>query len=404
MATASGISKQVIIKKETTWGVAAGTGSGLYLRRVTSDLSLGKDVYESGEIVSHAQVGDMRHGVRRVTGTLNGELSPGAYNLFMQSALRKDFVAGVNSTVLTNVTAAAGPPGTFTRAAGSFLTDGFKIGDIIRWTGWTTTGTANNTRNYRITALSATVMTTSGLLDEVVAAKASGDSVTATVTGKKTHIPVTALTTDSYTIEHNFPDIVQSEQFLGCRVGSMNLALPATGMATVGFGLVGKDIVTSTGAYFVTPTAVSTGGIFAAVNGLLRIGGVDVAVVTGLDLSLDLGLTSEPVVGANTVAAITHARSRVSGSFTAFFEDAVLRDIFINETESSLIVMLKATSAIDSPFLGITMSRIKFAGASKDDGEKGIVGTYPFTALLNTAGGSGIANENTTISIQDSSI
>jgi hypothetical protein len=404
MAIASGLQKQLIVKKESGWGTAAGATGGLYLRRLTSDIGLKKDTYESAEIVTHAQVLDFRHGIRRILGAISGELSPGSYNLLMQSALRKDFVAGATTGALINVTAAAGPPGTFTRAAGSYLTDGFKVGDMVRWTGWTTGGVNNNSRNYRITALTALIMTTTGTGDEVVAAKAAGDSVTGVVVGKKSFIPASGHTNDSYTIEHNFPDIVQSEQFLGCRIGGMQLKLPATGLATVTFPVTGKDIVTSTAAYFTTPTAAGTQGIAAAVNGSLRANGVDIATLTGLDLNLDLGLFSDAVVGANTVPGISPGRSRVSGQFTALFEDASLRDYFINETEIGLTVVLELSSAIGADFLAINLPRIKLGGADKDDGEKNLVQTLPFVALYNSAGGAGISSEQTTMSVQDSTI
>lgn len=64
------------------------------------------------------------------------------------------------------VTVAAGA-GTFTRSAGDFLADGFSVGNLVTWTGFTNAG--NNVVGRRITALSATVMTfsdTSGLVNE----------------------------------------------------------------------------------------------------------------------------------------------------------------------------------------------------------------------------------------------
>jgi hypothetical protein len=48
------------------------------------------------------------------------------------------------------------------------------------------------------------------------------------------------------------------------------------------------------------------------------------------------------------------------------------------------------------------LPRIKLGGASKNDGESGIVQTIPFTALFNSAGGSGTTTEQTTIVVQDS--
>src|SRR5690606_14718948 len=226
---------------------------------------------QSAEKVSHSQVQDFRHGTRRVPGTLNGELSPGTYLDLIAAILRKDFAAGVAphaSSAIDDVTAAAGPPGTFTRASGSFVTDGFKVGDVVRCTGWTTTGTANNDKNYRITALTATIMTVA----EAVVAKTAGDNIKIAVVGGKSLIPLTSHTSDYFTFEKWFSDISQSERFIDVRPSSMTLNLPATGMATVSFGLVGIDMETGVSQYFTTPTAATSTGLTAAVNGYVRVG------------------------------------------------------------------------------------------------------------------------------------
>lgn len=410
MAIASGTAVVVGYKKETTAGTLAGASGAQLLPRVTLALDLNKDTYASDTKTTTYQVSDFRHGVRRVGGSLDGNLAPGVFKLAMQSVLRKDFVAGATTGAIITVTAAAATPGTFTRSSGSFLTDGFKKGDVVQWTGWATTGTANNSRNYRITALTATVMTvgtaTTGAVGaaEAVTAKAAGDSVTCTVVGKKSYVPVTSQTSDSYTIEKWFADISQSEQYTGCRFASMKVSLPATGLAKVSFGIVGKDLTTGTAVYFTSPTAVMSSTETAAVNGTLRVAGVDVATVTSLEFTIDHGISGEPVVGANTIPQLFYGLARVTGQFTALFEDATMRDLFINETESSISAVLTTNSTITAGVLAFNMSRIKVGGAAKSDVDLGVVQTFPFTALLDTAGGTGIATENTVLSIQDSSI
>src|SRR5579864_848047 len=181
--SASGINVQLGIKKESVWDTPAGASGAQLLRRTTMIIDLAKAAYRATEKVSTAQTSDMRHGVKSVPGTLSGELAPGSFNLPFQSVIRQDFQSGATTGPIITVAAVAGPPGTFTRSAGSFITDGFKVGDVVRWTGWATTGATNNNRNYRITALSATVMTVTGLLNEIVGAKIAGDTVTCTVVG-----------------------------------------------------------------------------------------------------------------------------------------------------------------------------------------------------------------------------
>ena len=79
MTIAAGVAKSLRYKVEATWGLAPGTSAGQLLRRVTSDLNLTKETYQSAEIRSDYQVADFRHGVRSVAGTINGELSPGTW-------------------------------------------------------------------------------------------------------------------------------------------------------------------------------------------------------------------------------------------------------------------------------------------------------------------------------------
>jgi hypothetical protein len=181
MAIAQGVSKQLIYKKEASWGVAPGATGGQQLRRVTSNIDLAKETYSSEEIRTDAQDAEFRHGVRSVTGSINGELSVGTYNDFYAAILRQAFQTAATTGALIVVTAAAAGP-QYVRSSGSFLTDGFKVGDVIRWTGWAT-ATENNARNFLITALTATDMTGINLDGTAVGAEAAGASVTGTVQG-----------------------------------------------------------------------------------------------------------------------------------------------------------------------------------------------------------------------------
>lgn len=398
MALATGVAKQLRYKKEVTWGVAPTAGGAQLLRRVTSDLNLVKDTYESNEIRSDYQVADYRHGLRRIDGSINGEMSAQTYADFFAAALRRAPTAG--ATTGAQITISATAPSTIARSGGSFLTDGFKIGDVVRASGFTTTGAPNNARNYTITALTATSMTVEG----VVATKAAGDSVTISVTGKKTFAPTSAHTDDSFSIEHWFSDIAESEVFTGCKVASIDVDLPATGMSTIAVRFLGKDTFTAVSQYFTTPTVETGTGVMTAVGGQVMVNNAKIATMTGMRFTIDSGLQPSNVIGSNSQAAVFPGRIRVSGEFSSYFEDGTVRDYFINESEISLAVQLFDSTAINSGFVAFTFPRVKVGGSSKNDGETGIIQTLPFTALLDTAGGSGIADEKTTMSYQDSQI
>lgn len=399
MTIAKGIYKQLRFKKESTLNTAPGDTGAQLLRRVTSDLSLNKNTYESQEKRSDQQVSDFRHGTRSVGGNINGELSLGTYQAFMQAVLRRDFTTGATTGAVTTIDASTSP-NRLTRASGSYITDGFKVGDVVRVTGFTAPADVNNGKNLRITALTATVMTVS----EALTAKTAGDTVTVSVTGKKTWVPLTAHTDDSFWIEHWHDDINQSEQFGGCKPASMSISMPATGMATIDFTMMGVDMTTDTSEYYTSPTAETTTAIMAAVNGTLRLDGADIALITSMEVTIDGGLTTTEVVGSNKTPDVFQGRVNCSGQFTALFESGTIRDEFLNEGEVSLNVKLDADSTGSGGFLVINMGRLKINSATGDDPETQIVKTYQFKPLLDTNGGPSTAYEKTTISIQDSSL
>jgi hypothetical protein len=400
MALATGVAKQVRYKKESAWGVLPGTSGGQLLRRTTSTLNLNKDTYQSQEIRSDYQIADFRHGLRRVGGAINGELSCATYQDFFAQALRRLWTAGATTGAITTVTASVSAPH-FVRSTGSFLTDGFKIGDIVRWTGWTTGGTANNAKNFTISALTATQMT----VLEAVAAKAAGDSVTCTVTGKKTFAPTTGHTDESFTIEQWFSDITQSEQFTGCKVNSLNIDLPSTGIATITLDFLGKDMVDGGAvAYFTSPAAETTTGVLAAVNGRLMVDGASIAIVTAASFSIAGNYAPADVIGSNFPSGVFPGRVNVTGEFSAWFENTTLRNAFLNETNQSLFMYLTEGSAANANVLSFGFPNIKTGSAEKDDTEQGITQRFSFQSLLEGAGGTGTAEEKTSIIMQDTSI
>ena len=79
MPQASGIFKQVAIKRELVYGTAPAASGAQLLRRAQSTIDLTKETYQSGEIRPDMQVADFRHGVRNVAGSIAGELSPGTF-------------------------------------------------------------------------------------------------------------------------------------------------------------------------------------------------------------------------------------------------------------------------------------------------------------------------------------
>lgn len=401
MGQASGVYKVVSYKSANTAGIAAAGAGAKALRRVTATVDLNKDTYSSNEIRSDLQDVDFRHGVRRAASKVAGEVSPGTYADFMAGSLKRDFAAVAAITGLSLTIAGSGPSYTITRSAGSWLTSGLKNGMVFRLTAGTFTA-SNLNKNIVVASMTATVLTVyvlngSGLVTE-------GPIATATVTptGKSTFVPLTGHIEKFFSIEEWYPEVPSSMTGYDLRVSQMQVDLPATGLATCGFDFMGVDVVDATTQRFTTPTALGTSGIAAAVNGVMLFAGVAVAVITSMSLTAASNYSGEPVVGSNNIPSLTPGRVQVSGQVTVKFTDTSFRNAFTGETEVDLAVVLSSNNSAASDFIAFVMSRVKLNGNSRDDGEKEVIQTVPFKALLDTTGGASSADEATTLLIQDS--
>lgn len=398
MAIATGVGKQLGFKKQSSFGTPAGASGAQLLRRVTSSLNLVKNTYESNEIRSDYQVADFRHGTRRVEGTISGELSGGTYQSFFEALLRKAAAAVADLTGLTLTVAAAAPNYTITRGSGDFIADGLRVGMVIEATAGLAAGSLN--KNLMVVGLTSTVATVFVLDGSTLVAEGPIGSCTLHVPGKRIIVPSTGHTDDSFTMEEWHADLGNlSRRFDDCKISTLAAKLPATGMVTCEWGVMGRDLTIDTTEYFVSPSAITTTGVMAAVNGAVLVDGVSIALITGLDLNVNGGMTGGEVIGSNISPDIFEGRVKASGQMTVYLQDSTFADYFLNESEVEIVAVMNQDSTANSNFIAVHLPRIKLGSATVDDGEKGLVQTCSFTAIKKptTTG-----YDSTTISVQDS--
>lgn len=401
MPAASGVYKQVAIKKETTYGVLPSASGARLLDRVDSSFNLQKQAYESARIRNDMQQGDSRHGVRTVAGNINDELCPGALSDVMGTLLKRPFAAVSPLTGLSlTIASGAGGTWTITRSTGSWLTSGVRVGQVGRLTAGTFNA-ANLNKNLFIvgvTALALTVMVPNG---SALVAEGPIASATFSLPGKYTYIPTSGHVEESYAVEEWYPDIARSEVFVGWKPAQATIALPPTGMATIGITGEGKDLGQAPGStrYFTSPTSSAAVPVLASVNGLLRVGSAQQLAVTGLNIEINSAYSGDPSVGSNSKYQQFAEGVSVRGSFTAYFEDGVLPAMFYDETITTLDAIFTADNSAAAEFMTFSLNRLKINSADKADAKGGIVRTYNFTASINPTAGE---REQTTIAVQDS--
>lgn len=397
MPIQSAVGVVLAFRRETTFGtLATNDATARQVPYVSHSLALSKSAIESEEIRPDYQVATMRHGNRMVAGDMTLQLQAGTYSPLMEAVLRRDFATVPSLSALTNVTAAStGAGGTFTRAAGSWITDGLRVGMCVRMTGWTTTATGNNARNYTIVGLTATVMTVA----ETVSAKAAGDSIVVSVPGKRTFVPLTGHTQASFTLEQWNPDVPRSNRFVGARINEMRVGLQPNARASLSFSLMGRDRQVAAGRYFTSASTPAAAVMQTGHNGLLVVNGSVSAVITGLEMTVAHGMEALNVVGSNIASDIAYDTVRVSGTLSAYFDSTALDDVFDSESEISLILRTADDTSSGGGFIQWCLPRIKLAGGTFGTQAKSRVQSFEFTALLSdgTAG-----HEATTLVVQDS--
>lgn len=407
MAIAEGSSTAFSYKKESVANTQETGSGGTVLRRVTGQLDLVKPEVTSAEKRGEFQDANVNHGTRSVDWAINGEMFGGDYSEFEAAILRRDY-AGV-----TTVSASAGDgftisSGVLTRAAGgseSFIDDGLYEGLVVRFTNLTTAG--NNNRNVRITALTATTLTLVAVDGgAAIADSTSSETATLVIPGQFTYIPATSHTSDTFTLESWDSKTSVSHIAYGNKVGTMDLSVQPDQPISQNFSGLGIDRSSSGSRVLTSPSAAGTGAAMSAGIGFIRVGGSSIAVVTGLDMTIDVGLQNAPVIlpgGSNPISPdVFYGRvAEVTGTITVLKQGYTLSDYFDNETEVTLDFFIEAPGSAPKSFKNIYLKRVKLNSASEDDPDGPVVQTFGFRALY-PATATGVLRS--TILLQDSSI
>jgi len=206
----------------------------------------------------------------------------------------------------------------------------------------------------------------------------------------------------SFSILREFTDLLTADKpfqlFGGCEVNTLNLTVPAEGIVTGTFGIMGKsgqvlaDLTSLGTPTFTDPTVTQP---FDSFTGTIKEGAVTIGIVTEVSLSLTNNLETRPVVGSNTTLEHSTGRCNLTGSVSVYFENSEMLEKFYNETISSLEFSLvdPAGNKYD-----VLIPKIKYSDGKPDvAGEGAIVVPFPFQAVYDDTTGSNIKITRTAI-------
>ena len=191
-----------------------------------------------------------------------------------------------------------------------------------------------------------------------------------------------------FSIEDHTDNIDQARLFTGQTVSTMGISIAPNQMVTTTFGMVGKGMTISANQA-ATVTAASVNSPFDAYSGDLKIGNnvaglASSAIITQIDFNVSNSFAPTFVVGSDETPALEFGRAEITGSFSAYFEDAALINRFLSETESAIEVSVTDTASPVNSY-AFTFPRIKINSADVGvDGPTSRVISMSFTALYDT--------------------
>ena len=384
MALQSAKNVTVAFKPESTFYDLPGDASAEFLRFTPSPglQETAADI-RSNEQRADALTTMGRSGSRQVSGSYGGECSLRSHDTLYEAVVR-----GTWSTELALTNATSNAPATITTEANaivgadnSFITVGLRAGDVIRLSGFATA--ANNDRNLRVTAVTATRIETV----ETLVVDSNADAAYTITRGKKLVNPA-APVKRSFGVEQNNVDIAGSQFYSGVRFTGFSISGSPDGMATVEFSAIGAGLRTFTGSespYFTTPTVYNSVPLVFA-DAKIAVRGSDVINITAFELSYAINAATEPVVGTVRSPDVFDNDASVEGSLTRIREDFDNVEDFVNETEFSLHVLLTEPVAEPKPYIAFYVPRCKYTDASAPLGGDGAMKeSLPFQVGAQTA-------------------
>jgi len=203
-----------------------------------------------------------------------------------------------------------------------------------------------------------------------------------------TNVLTVGTTLKSFSIEDAANDISQFRLFTGCAVSTMAISIKPNAMVEATFGVVGKNLTQAGTSVDPVKTAASNNQPFDAYSGQFRIadaGGTPVAtpIVTSFDFTVTNSLAPTYVIGSNNTPQLEYGMAQVEGNITAYFEDALLLNRFLNETETLLEIFVDDPTGLSE--YGFRFPKVKINAADVPvEGPTSRLITLPFVALYDT--------------------
>lgn len=191
-----------------------------------------------------------------------------------------------------------------------------------------------------------------------------------------------------FTVEQYEQDVDVSEVFEDVVITSMRVVLSPDGIVTIEYGCMGLDMdLLSAGSapYFTSPTRTTTLSLVAT-DAAITLAGSPALLLTGCDFTVDLGGSTQPVIGSLVSPDVFTGSMRISGTITTLRESAAQQQAYLDETPAALVIAASEPGAATAGYT-FTLPEISFMDYTKNLGDEGaMIATIPFEASVPSGG------------------
>tara|TARA_R110002153_G_scaffold80034_9_gene203866 strand:- start:1483 stop:2418 length:936 start_codon:yes stop_codon:yes gene_type:complete len=189
----------------------------------------------------------------------------------------------------------------------------------------------------------------------------------------------------SYTFHQTFVDLNSNNDvhvFKGCEFNSFSMSIPSDGLIECSFGLIGSTMSTENSEIDGSEANYTdTNNPYHSSDAVISLGGATTAIVTDFSLAIDNGLATTNKIGALEAQQGGISKCRVTGSFTAHFDDSDgvgHYEKFLANTKEAIIVTLGSGST----GMKFTMAEVVYTTSTVEVGGEGLLSiSAEFTAI-----------------------
>lgn len=341
---------------EVTPGVTPTSPLWTKIRNTGGVPTIIKDALISDELDDSREITGVRVGNEQAQGEYSVELSQTSQDTLIANAMSSTWVSGLAlTTVEVTVDDVAK---TFTRTAGSYISDGVLVGDLVRFNDLT----GDNAKPFIATAVTATVITGIAITHTLTAETVTTDIDSGDKIGTGSLCPTVSILTwyrgrcgtiDKYVL-------TKGVEFTGF---SFEVAVNA--QVTGSFPLLGRmQTFADTPPAGSTFAADLTTRAFAGVDGKVLVDETIEAFITSSSLTNDNEASAQFELGNKAVSFVERGRATNTVSMSGFMANTDLIQRFNNETETAVYIVLNGLDGA----MSFTYPRVFLTAATPDIG------------------------------------